>query len=74
MAFSTWTALKTSLLDAIADGSILTSSYAINGRSHSFRSLDEAMRFIQFCDQQIAAESGPLTSVAEFVRPGVGLL
>jgi hypothetical protein len=71
MAFSTWSALKTSILNDIADGSILTQSYNIaNGRSRNFRSLREVTDFLQFCDMQIAAEGGAQENYVEFTRPG----
>lgn len=73
MAFSSWANLKTQILDALADGSILTGSYTIQGRTHQFRSLKEVAEMINFCDLQIAASSsGDLTSYAEFKRPGGG--
>ena len=44
MAFTTWTALRTAIKDAIANhvaGSPCTGSYSIRGRSHTYRSYDE---------------------------------
>lgn len=70
MAFTTWSALKTSILDAIADGSILTQSYTIAGRTRTFRNLDEVMRFLSLCDRMIAAEGGGMTAYATFKDPG----
>ncbi len=69
MAFTTWTALKTAILNAIADGSVLTSSYTINGRTITFRALKEATDFIAFIDQQIASEAGGARTFASFKNP-----
>ena len=70
MAFTSWTALRTSILDGLADGSVLTSSYGIHGRNHVFKSLYEVRSFLDFVEMQIAAESGDQTSLAQFTRPG----
>ena len=72
MAFTSWSALKTAVLNDLADGNVLTKSYSISGRSHTFRDLSEVAKFISFCDQQIAAESGDGDSVffyPKFMRP-----
>jgi hypothetical protein len=69
MAFTTWTALKTAILNAIADGSILTSSYTINGRTINFRTLKEVTDYIVFIDQQIASEGGGARTFASFKNP-----
>jgi hypothetical protein len=53
MAFTTWQALKTSILDDIADGSILTKSYSIGTRTRVFQSMAEVIEFLKFCDDQI---------------------
>jgi len=74
MAFTSWTALRTAILDALADGSILTGSYTIQGRTHTFRTFKEVSEMIQFCDMQIAAgNGGPLMSYAQFDRPNEGI-
>jgi len=57
MAFTTWTALKTQILDDIAAGSILTRSYSIGTRSRTFTSMAEVIDFIKFCDYQITCET-----------------
>lgn len=69
MAFTTWAALKTAILNAIADGSVLTSSYTINGRTINFRALKEATDFLVFIDQQIATEAGGARTFASFKNP-----
>ena len=70
MAFSTWNALKTQILDALADGSILTRQYQIGGRMHTFRSLDEVMEFLKYCDTMIAVvdNQGNREALVKFVR------
>lgn len=70
MAFTTWSALKTAILDDIANGSVLTSSYTINGRSHNFRTLKEVMDFLKFIDQRIGTDSGGGRNYAKFVDAG----
>ena len=69
MAFTTWSALKTGILDDLADGSALTKSYSIEGRSRSFHSLKEVQDFLQFCDMKILAESGERVNFVTFDRP-----
>jgi gamma-glutamylcysteine synthetase len=56
MAFTTWQALKTSILDDIASGSVLTKSYGIANRSQTFRDMGDVISFLKFCDEQILAE------------------
>jgi len=71
MAFTTWAALKTSILNDMADGSVLTKGYGVEGRSRTFQDLGEVQKFLQFCDMQIMAEGGDnsRTSLVEFARP-----
>ena len=59
MAFTTWSALKTSILDDIASGSVLTKSYSIANRTRTFRDMSEVVSFLKFCDEQILAEEMP---------------
>lgn len=70
MGFTSWSALKTQILDSIVAGNVLAGSYSIGGRSISFRSLKEAQDLISFCDMQISAEAGGATAYAKFERPG----
>lgn len=67
--FTTWSTLRTAVLNDLSNGSVLTRSYGIEGRSRSFHSLTEVMEFIRFCDMQIAAEGGEKVSFAKFKRP-----
>lgn len=66
MAFIDWVTLKTSILNDIADNSILTKSYTIGDRSRTFRELSEVMEFLKFIDMQIGAASGGKTAYASF--------
>lgn len=69
MAFTSFSALRTTILDDLASGKILTSGYSIGGRSISFRSIKEVTDYIGFLDMQIkAGDSG--TAYAKFERPG----
>ena len=70
MAFTSYTALRTAVLDAIADGSILTSGYSFMGRQHTFRSLDEATKLVDWLEQKIGEEAGPeeQEALVRFVR------
>jgi hypothetical protein len=68
MAFTTWAALKTAVLDGLANGSVLTSSYTINGRVISFRNLKEVTDFLKYIDQQIAAGNNTGRTYVKFVN------
>lgn len=50
MAFTTWTALRTAIKDAIADhvaGAPCTGSYSIGNRSMSYKSFDELCELLE---------------------------
>jgi hypothetical protein len=68
MAFTTWAALKTAVLDGLANGSVLTSSYTINGRVINFRNLKEVTDFLKFIDQQISAGANSGRTYAKFMN------
>lgn len=59
MAFTTWSALKTSILDDIASGSVLTKAYSIHDRSRTFRDMTEVITFLERCNKEILAEETP---------------
>ena len=69
MAFTSWSALRTSILNDIADSSFLTKSYSVQGRNHTFRSHKEVQGFLAFIEQQMMAEDGNRVNYAEFQRP-----
>ena len=72
MAFTSWSALKTQILDDIVSGKALVSGYSIGGRSISFRNFTEIRGFLEYCDMQIKAGGGLTggTAYAKFERPG----
>ena len=57
MAFTTWAALKTQILDDLAAGKWGTKSYSVGTRTVVFRDLVELTNTIRFIDEQIAKES-----------------
>jgi hypothetical protein len=57
MAFTTWAALKTTILDGIADGSVLTKSYTVGDVGRTLRDMSEVIAFLKFIDYQISAET-----------------
>ena len=73
MAFTTWAALKTSILDDMADGSVLTKAYGVEGRTRTFQDLRQVMDFLKLIDANIDAEAGKIT-YAQFDRPGAGVV
>ncbi|MFH1488500.1 MAG: hypothetical protein ABII06_06315 [Pseudomonadota bacterium] len=61
-AFTTWSAFRTHVLDAlntyVAEGSPITKSYtAPDGRRHEIRSIEEFERLIKLCDIMVARET-----------------
>lgn len=54
MAFTTWTALRTTVRDSLADGSWKYRSYDALGRAVRFSSLKEVMEFLDYVDKKIA--------------------
>ena len=69
MPFTTWSALKTTILNDIADNSFRTKSYSINGRSHAFQDMREVREFLQLCDQMTMAGTGVRENLVTFKRP-----
>lgn len=71
MAFSSWSALKTAILDAIADhvaGKPCTGEYEIDGQRMRYRSFDELQRLYEFAHKQAAREARPRPSYGRFRR------
>lgn len=66
IAFTSFSALRTQLLDDLAAGKVLTSAYSIGGRSISFRSLKEVTDYLATLDVLIKAEGGGGYSYAAF--------
>lgn len=73
--FTTWSALKTAILNDLSNGSALTKSYSIKGRARSFQDLDQVRKFLELCDMEIMAAEGDSgrQTLAQFERPGVGI-
>ena len=57
MAFTTWQALKTQILDGLADGTVLKRSYSMADRSLVLRDMKEVITLLKYCDEQIANPS-----------------
>jgi hypothetical protein len=69
MAFTTWSALRTSIKDAIADyiaGSPCTGEYSINGRRLVYRSVDDLKKLLLLTYEMEELEGGgdPSTRVS----------
>jgi len=59
VAFTTWSAYRTALLDAMASGTYLHTSYTTPaGTSVSFRTLKELEKHLEFVDRMIAIDEG----------------
>lgn len=74
--FSTWSALKTQLLNDLVSRNFATEEYVTPaGVRVKARSLIEIQRFIEFCDVMIAVEAGDssMTAYAQFDKPGCGI-
>lgn len=72
--FTTWAALKTQILNALSNGSILTEEYEITGRRRRFRSLKEVREMLDYCDMMTGSTTeGGLTAYASFKKSGDGL-
>lgn len=71
MAFTSFSDLKTSILDAIADsvaGKPCTGEYSIGGRVMKYRSYDELMALYEKVSALAAKESGPRRSFGRYRR------
>ena len=71
MAFTSWSDLKTSILDAIADhiaGAPCVGEYRIGTRRLTYRSIDELEKLLDLADKQISKDSGVRQSFGRFRR------
>jgi hypothetical protein len=69
--FTTFSALKIAILDAIADsvaGSPCTGEYQIGGRTMKYRSYEELMSLYKEVSVLAAKESGPRSSFGRYRR------
>jgi hypothetical protein len=57
MAFTTWTALRTSMLDDLASGSWKTKSYSIGDMTRTFRDFEDFKAMLDYVETRAAAES-----------------
>lgn len=65
MAFSSWSDLKTKLLDALEayiSGAPITLRYEIDGRVMQYRTMEEIEKALDLCDKMINRESAGVTS------------
>lgn len=58
MAFTTWTALKTQLLDDLASGGWKTKSYQIGDVTRTFRDFSDFKQFLELVEYRAATEGG----------------
>lgn len=71
MAFTTFSALKTAILDAIADsvaGKPCTGEYTVGSRTMKYRSYDELLALYDKISVLAAKESGPRRSFGRHRR------
>ncbi len=71
MAFTTWEALKTAILDAMANsvaGAPCTGEYEIDGRRMKYRSYKELQDLYEFACIRASIESGARRSFGRFRR------
>ena len=58
MAFTTWTALYTAMLDKLASGDFNLGSVTANGKTIAYKSHKEFLDLLNFCELKAKAESG----------------
>lgn len=58
MAFTTWTALYTEMLDKMATGDASIGSVSVNGKTISYKSNDEFLKQLQYVKCQADLETG----------------
>ena len=71
MAFTTFSALKTAILDAMADslsGAPCTGEYEINGRKMKYRNYEELQRLYDWVCIRASKESGVRRSFGRYRR------
>lgn len=72
MADFDWAALKTAILNDLQNGSALTKSYNVEGRSRTFQDLSEVLKLLELCDGQVFAAARGQVNYAGFRRPAGG--
>ena len=69
MAFTTWTALHTAMLDALASNQWMHESFTYGDHQTRYRSLPEFLQALEYVKREAAAESG--TAVRRvYAKPG----
>lgn len=58
LAFTTWSALLTTLKDALADGSWATQSFEVDGMKKTYRSIDEFMALYKEVERRANVDAG----------------
>lgn len=58
MAFTTWTALYTAMLDALAAGDATIGAVTVNGKTITYKSNKEFLEQLAFVKTQADAETG----------------
>lgn len=62
MAFTTWAALKTQMLDDLAAGNWRTESYQVGDMQKKFRTFKDFMEVLNYVTDMAAVEAGTVTS------------
>ena len=71
MAFESWSALHTAILDAITDyvaGAPCVGEYRIGTRRLTYRSIDDLKKLLELAELRAGAETGPRTSYGRYRR------
>ena len=71
MAFTTWTALKTELLDDLQSGKWKIKSYSIGEFARTFASVDDFLKMLHYVTTQASTEASG-TSGRTYARPVSG--
>ena len=74
MAFTTWTALETEILNDMADQNWTTKSYAVAGRSRTIRDVSELEDLLNYVRRMkiIAGEGGAAFVPRTYAKPRSG--
>jgi len=62
MAFTTWAALKSKLLDDLESGAWKYKSYSIGGRTTTYSSFSEFKELLDFVEKKAAEEAGTFSA------------
>lgn len=70
--FTTWTALRQTLLDDFAKGAHMRKSYSVGDTTITFRDFSEFREMLQFVEAKAAAESSSPTPKRTYAGMGSG--